>query len=118
VKKIVFFGLVLLGPVSLGYAAHVESYDLLSASYTATSETAKRIETSPGSVLACVVVGSASPSGLLKIYDSSAAASNQIANISLTVTGNYDFDVRLSSGLTYTTTSNTAGVTITYKNSR
>jgi hypothetical protein len=52
---------------------------------------------------------------LLTVYDSSRTATSPIARIGLTTVGAYYFDVKISSGLTYTTATNTQGVTILYQ---
>ena len=65
------------------------------------------------------------PGGSIALYDSSATATNQIANIGFGTPGagvgggwTVPIEVRVSSGITYTTSGNTTGVTIIYKETR
>lgn len=87
------------------------------SSYTVTAETTKRIAaTEKGNMLYAVVVGSATPGSVLTIYDSSGTATNTIATISLHIARDYNFNVLLSSGLTYTTSAApTNGLTILWR---
>lgn len=87
--------------------------NLWRSSFTATNDTAQKIT---GAVsLNGVVVSSASVAGAtLLIYDSLSSANNLIARVSLTSLGDYTFNVKLSSGLVYTTSNNNMGVTIIY----
>lgn len=85
------------------------------SSFTATNETGAEI--SGAYSLAYINVSSATPGGLLSIYDSkkSTSAVYQIGKIDLSTVHSYIYDIRLSSGLTYTTSSNSNGVSIIYK---
>lgn len=117
-KKLLFISLLFL--VSQSHAAWVESFNMADSCYTATNQGPIVIpNTPPGTVLLGVVVASTSSTlGTLKIYDSSGVASGQLANIDLGRNGDYTFEVRLSSGLTYTTANNTGGITLIFKRLR
>ena len=119
-KKILFAaGLLFMGSVS--HAAWTDSSLLNKSSFTNTNESLAMISsrTLPGGILRGVVVSSSMANGVLTIYDSLGAASGTIAVLSL-YNGNTSgafyipFDVRISSGLTYTTAGNTVGVSIIY----
>lgn len=102
-------------------AAAIESYNLLTASYTETTDTIRNIpQTPPGTIFMGVVVGSTGTlqSGTLKVYNSSGTATNQITSITLNSLGVYPFEVLLSSGLSYATTTSNSAVTILYKKTR
>lgn len=118
IPKILLSLTLLFSPITLK-AAFIESFNTFDSSYTVTNETTKLIfNTPPGTVLAQINVSSVSTGGLLQVYDSSDTATNKIANVTLATVGSYRYEVRLSSGLTYTTTGNGAGVTIIYKRIR
>lgn len=59
------------------------------------------------------VVVSSGATGVFTLYDSSAQAANVVTTISKSAPGSYFFDVRLSSGCTYSNTG-TSPVTILY----
>ena len=64
--------------------------------------------------LETVIVSSLSANDTITIYDSSGIASNEIATIDLDTVNMYEFDLWLSSGLSYSTTGNSGSVTIIY----
>lgn len=111
---VVFF---LLAGVSR--AAYVESFVAGSASYTQTSDSLVVIPRSfPGTVLIGVLIGTPTAAGSIKVYDSSGSATNQLGNIDLGARFYAPFDVKITSGITYTTTGNSGGITILYKKLR
>lgn len=113
--------------------AYVEQYQLNSASFTITNETTARISTTNmhGGILVGVIIDSPSALGVLTIADAYVSFTtpgivfSTIAILSLgsgnspsTLPTYIPFNVKLSSGLTYTTSNNTGGVTIIYKSLR
>lgn len=82
------------------------------SSMTQTTESLARIPNVR--TLESVIISSTATAGSIKIYDSSATATHQIAEISMSAVHSYDFDLYISSGLTYTTTSNTGSITLIY----
>ncbi len=128
-KKILFcLSLLLAVPLKAGY---IENYQFGQTSFTTTNETTARISsfTLKGGIFLGVVVGSPSLAGSVTFADAYVATSvagivySTFAVVSLVGTGNtpvggpyyIPFNVRLSSGLAYTTTNNTGGITIIYK---
>lgn len=100
--------------VSLGLTSAALAYEqrTMYSSFTTTNDTLQRIPNAR--TIERVVASSVTTGGLLKIYDSSATATNQIAAVTLNSANFYPFEVQLSSGLTYSTTGNANGVTIIY----
>lgn len=92
----------------------INNYTNSYATYTVTADTLADLD---GAIaLVSIIVSSATPASSLQVYDSKASATNQIANIDLGTVGNYQYDLELSSGLTYTITiAPESGVTIIYK---
>lgn len=114
-KKLIFLFSILFSCAVLKAAVSDEIL-VGKSSYTITNDGPVLIVgTKPGNVLDSVIIASTSATGTLKIYDSSNVATNQVANISLANTGNYQFTLKVSSGITYTTTNNTSGLTIIWK---
>lgn len=109
-----FIALVLSLLAGTAFAAGM---DVNRSSFTATVDTLQRLPGSEkGSTLAWVVVSSPSANGTLTIYDSQNSATNQITPpISLTQVQAPEFHVRVSSGITYSTTGNSTGVTIIWR---
>jgi hypothetical protein len=86
------------------------------SSFTITNDTTKHISgTQPSSVLMEVIVSSPTVGGLLRIYDSQGSATSQVANVTLQNAASYNFDLIISSGITYTTTLNGNGVTMIWR---
>lgn len=85
------------------------------SSFTITNDTAKSI--TDALYLSSVVVASTSPAGVLSLYDSigSTSAIYKIADIDLSTLGDYNYNIFLSSGLTYSTMNNSKGITILYR---
>lgn len=129
-KRFLVFSLAAL-MASFSSAAFIETYQLNSTSYTLTNDTAAHISTSTmhGGELVGVLIDSPSANGSLTLSDayvSTAVAGivySTFAVIPLSLGGNASnssplyipFNVYLSSGLTYTTTNNSGGVTIIYR---
>src|SRR5690349_6737518 len=84
----------------------------LYSSFTTTNDTLQQI--SSAKTLERVVVSSVTAGGLLTVYDSRGSASRIVAVVTLGVANYYDFEITVSSGLTYSTTANSGGVTIIY----
>lgn len=116
--------------ISSAQAGFIEMYQLGQSSFTNTNETTARISsfTLKGGMFLGVVIDSASPLGTLTLAD--AYVSTSVAGIVystfaiLSLSGGnapnnmptyIPFNIRLSSGLAYTTTNNAGGVTIIYK---
>jgi len=83
------------------------------SSYTITNETTANI--SNAEFIHTVIIGTSTAGGTLILYDSEGNTTTQFANIDLNTKDCYHFDVALSSGLTYTTSGNSGGVTMTYR---
>ena len=120
-KKVILSLLVFFSAGALK-AAWFDDGLINQASYTATGETLALIRnTLPGTLLVGVVIATSSGVNLL-IYDSSRTATNQIGKIILG--GNTDgsdyipFNIRVSSGITYTIANNNPGITFIYKITR
>ncbi len=117
-KKLFLAALILSFPV-ISKAANVEGYNILYGSNTLTNEGPRLIpNTPPGTILMRVNVASVSAGGTLVIYNSSGVAVNPVVNIDLGARGMYVYEIKLSSGLTYTTTNNVGGVNFTFKRVR
>lgn len=119
IKKI-FLAFLILGSVSCwSWAAYDDSFTLNRASFTKTNEGPIAISTYPGMFLVGVLVSSASAAtGLITLYDSNGVVSNTLGAINLGTVFYAPFEVKCSSGITYTTTGNSAGVTIIWKDLR
>lgn len=122
-KKIFWAALIFGLPIyaqALGWDSNIPNR----SSFTATNETTATISstTMPGGVFVGVAISSSMSNGLVTFYDSRGSATNTIGKLSLTSSGQQSwyvpFEVRVSSGLTYTTTGNTVGITIVYKPGR
>jgi hypothetical protein len=114
-KKLLFSLLALVG---LSAFSHADIQGVYKSSFTQTDESLALVAPTTGTPLSLhgIIVSSASAAGgLLTVYDSSRTATSPIARIGLTTVGAYYFDVKISSGLTYTTATNTQGVTILYQ---
>lgn len=119
-KKIL---LTLLVFISVGFLAeNLYSYPskrtngaVYRSSTTKTNDSTAEIEFNGNTsqYLHTIVVSSASTGGFCIIYDSQGSATNEIATIDLGTLNTYIYDVKLSSGLSYTTTGNSNGVVIT-----
>lgn len=98
---------------SVGYA-----YDVWIATNTATADTTKALCLSNSlhgrrrAVVHSVSVNTGA-AGTFTIYNSSAAASNPVAAIDTTAKSYHEFNVQLSTGITYTNSA-TANVTMMY----
>lgn len=104
---------ILLLASSVSYAG---GYEVNKASFTSTAETLKRISgTEKGNMFVGVEVSTGSAAGsTLQIYDSQLSATNQIATIDLRTNRGHEYNVLLSSGLTYTSTTS-SGFTILWR---
>ena len=78
------------------------------SSFTATNETKANIV--DVEFFKSIIVSSASTGGSVTIYDSIKSTQNIIGIVDLSDKGVYDFELYVSSGLTYTTLGNTNGV--------
>lgn len=112
-KRLLVF-LAALGLSTVCFAAN----DTSLSSFTATNDSA--VITVPGSgvvahVLSRILVSSTSAIGTIKIFNSTFTTTNPVATIHLGTVFMYDFDNLQLKGIFYTTTSNTNGVTIIYK---
>ena len=110
------FGLLML-ICGVGYSAFAQNPELISvSSFTATDETIKYIDdTRPGDVLRGVILSTEIAS--IELFDSSGTQTGTIAVIGAEAAlhSTYiPFNVRLSSGLTYTTKGNVDGITIIF----
>lgn len=114
-KKLLFSLLALVG---LSTFSHADIQGVYKSSFTQTDESLRIMRPATGTPLSLhgIIVSSASAvGGLITVYDSSGTATNTIARVSLVNLGAYYFDVKISSGLTYTTSTNSMGVTILYQ---
>ena len=103
-----------------------ETREINTSSYTASNDTTKLIiissvnfpqqgaQTGPNTDFRGVLIGSNTFGGLVTIYDSSGTSTNIVAKIGCDTAKELHYNVRLSSGLTYTTSGCTNGVTILY----
>lgn len=120
-KKYWFFSLMFLSAVSFG--AWGDESLINKSSYTTTNDTLVSISSTvmAGGVFDGVVIGSNSATGVVKFYDSNGVQVSTIGVVSMAGTANgafyIPFEVRLSSGLTYTVTGN-PGISIIYKITR
>ena len=116
-KKVLFLCLIFISSVS--YSAYIDDVD--KTSFTITNDGPVLISSATaGSVLRSVIISSGAPNFQIKIYDSKGTAVNQISNLSGSGTADNSkqiiFDVRISSGITYTIVGNNAGgVTFIYR---
>lgn len=124
-KALILFVLIFIGFKSQSYAAWGDESLINRSSYVVTNETLASISstTIPGGVFVGVVVSSSLVSGMVTFYDTNGVKTSTIGVVSLQGTGNgafyIPFEVRISSGLTYTSTGNAApGFTIIYKITR
>jgi hypothetical protein len=83
------------------------------SSFTTTADTLLVVPNTPRALVA-VVVSSPTVGGILTVYNSSGTATNPIGIVSLATIQTARYDVRISSGLTYTTNMANGGVTIIY----
>lgn len=119
-KKFLLF--LLMASLTKACLAYWDTVEMYQSSYTAANNTTTVLaNTPPGTVFAGVVI-STSVGGTLKVYDSSGAASGQIANLLLSGNGEgsfcIPFNVVVSSGITYTTTGNSGGITFIFKRTK
>ena len=128
-KKIIFLSLFFLSTGAK--AAFIETYQLGQTSFTTTNETTARISsfTLKGGMFLGVVIGSPSLNGSVTFADAYVSTSvggivySTFSILSLSGSGNVPvggpyfipYNIRLSSGLAYTTVNNTGGITIIYK---
>lgn len=116
-KKLFLF-LLTFATLSACYA-YWDTVGVYDSTYTITNDGPVLIpNTPPGTIFVGVNVGSVSTTGMLRVYSSSGGATNQIANVSLGTVMGYAYNVRISSGITYTTTGNAGGVTLIFKRIR
>lgn len=111
--KNVFLAVVavaLLGGVSL-------ADDVKRSSFTATNDALRIIPgATAGKTLVAVVVSSPTTGGTISLYNSNgSAADNLITTVHCGTIQNPVYEVRVSSGLSYTTDDCTGGVTIIWK---
>lgn len=123
-KKLLLLGLSLA--LSSSAFAFTETREINQSSFTATNDTTAWIQissnafpyfmanTSPNTDLRAIIVSSPSAGGTITLYDSQGSAVNKIGVVSLGTIQEAHFNVRLSSGLTYSTSANTSGVTILF----
>jgi len=113
-KKLLLIGLSLA--LSSTAYCYTETREINASSFTATNDTTQQITgTSPNTDFRGVIIGTPSISGVLTIFDGQGAnAASKIGVVSLSAVNELHFNVRCSSGITYTTTGNTGGVTLLY----
>lgn len=106
--------LVIMLAAGVSYAVNPE---INKSSFTATNDTLQQLNsaTPTSTFFVGVVVSSPSAGGLLSVYDSQGAASQKITDVSLGTIQRPEYNVRVSSGLTYSITNNAAGVTILWR---
>jgi len=117
-KKILFVLPLLVVMLSLPVAAGSSFINpcIFKSSHTRTSDTTKEISsTKHVKYLRSVIVSSPTADGWMTIYNSRGAASNEIGTVDLGTANQYNYDLSISSGLTYTTSGNANGVTILYQ---
>lgn len=126
VKKLsLFIGGILLASLSFGFW---ETISQNSSSFTLTNEGTIAISSNnlQGGVLVAVVIGSSTPGGLIRLFDSRNPSGVNVSTIGIVNLGGtgigannepntIPFNVHLSSGLSYKTEGNSNGVTIIYK---
>ncbi len=121
-KKIaILFSLAMVLFCSQGMT-YMEQVKMNSSSYTSTVDSISWIRTSfPGDIFVGIVVGSTA-SGSIAIYDSSktttVGVATQIAKVDMGTRATYEYNIVLSSGLSYVTSTSNNGVTILYKKMR
>lgn len=112
-KRLMIAGLSLL--LAASAFAYTETREINSSSFTTTNDTAVQIpNTGPNTDFRGIIVSSVSATGQIAVFDTQGVATSTKAFVSLGTLGEYHFNVRLSSGLSYTTTTNLGGVTILY----
>ena len=113
-KLLAFAALLALPSLSFAYGESSVSVSL--SSFTLTNDTTKSIRTASGTPMSLesVIVSSPSAGGTITLYDSNGTATNRIGVISLNNANQFFYNVKVSSGITYTTNTNSGGVTITY----
>jgi len=127
-KKIFVFAAAVLGFYCSGVsAAYVETLQMNNSSFTASNDSYVSIasRTIPGGIFVGVVISSPSPGGVVRFFDSLGLVQSTIGVVSLGGGGlaaGYDssanyipFNVKISSGLTYSVTGNVSGITILYR---
>lgn len=102
---------VLIGCASV--AGAVTPSTVNRSSFTQTNDTTKYLSNS--AYLDKVIVSAVSAGGVLTIYNSTWTTTPVISSITLGTVGTYHYNDLWVAGITYTTISNTAGVTIIYK---
>lgn len=121
-KMFAVFGIIFL--LSMSCEALQPVYETIYvSSFTKSNETLKEIQLSTVTYggnktvmgLNSIIISSATSGGSITIYDSKGSATNAIGICDLTTVNVYPFNVAISSGLTYTTTGNTNGVTIIFR---
>ena len=114
-KKIISLALLFLASVSFAGERMIPQVTqcVFKSSYTATADTAKYISNSK--YIDGIIVSSASAGGWIKIYNSTFTAAGQlIPAIDLSTVGYWPLHLVVS-GLTYTTSGNTNGIAIIYR---
>lgn len=108
---------LLISLLSLSLASMGMAFEVSPSSYTATDDSLKIIEHHTGGArsLVAVIVSSPTALGTITIYDSSGTATGKIGTIHCGTVQDPSFNVRLSSGLTYSSLGCSNGVTIIYK---
>ena len=96
-------------------ASYAVSFEVNQASHTATNDTLQQIGSTDKSTFVGVIVSSPTSGGLLSVYNSQGAASSKVADVSLGTVQSPEYNVRMSSGITYSTTGNSGGVTILWR---
>ena len=96
---------------------------IFQSSFTATADTLATIGVSTPTAkvvararfLKSVIISSGTVGATVTVYDSVGNASQEIAYIDMSAKAQWDFNVALSSGLTYTTSTAGKGLTFTWK---
>lgn len=123
-RKILASLLLIVSLKAVSFGAYSDEGLLNQSSFTMSNETLVAISSTAmaGNILVGVVIGSSTPGGTISLFDSVGVKVSTIGILSMAGSSNgamyVPFEVRLSSGLTYSTVSNTNGVTIIYKNVR
>ncbi len=114
-KKLILVSLLTLGIYGISHAYEGQQVNdcIFRSSYTKTADTLQRI--SGARYLKRVVVSSATAGGSIRIYDSQGSTTGQIATVDEGTLNQYDFNIYVSSGLTYSTVGNANGATFIYK---
>lgn len=100
----------------LSFAFGESSMAVSQSSFTLTNDTTRSITTASGTPrsLDSVIVSSSSVGGTITLYDSNGTATNRIGVVSLGTVQQAFYNIKISSGITYTTNTNSGGVTIIY----